>query len=406
MATAIRTGMVICMSMGMWWNNGTAAEGRGESNTPPAANGAASLDARFRALPWTRDEATRAARAEAFNTADALLGTMNDKQWKSYLKLSSGTDEEKAKAAQMEKDAPLARFASMRLSDAIARLQKRRVPNNRIGVSYLYNHGFVLEAGGKRLGIDIAGPGLEPLAESLDALLVSHWHEDHYNEALLAAMLAKGKEVFACGYDGSPTAARKTKGPGLRIPKEGEQISVGALRLTFHRGDHYPQSFVRFNPQIKVSEKNVLDTLIEIDLPDRPRPVLVFHDGDDFNKASKLSVVAERRVDLFLGHGVPSPTMWADPKSKTGQLWRDLNESIGDPFATALAIKPRFFVPGHMAERNHGDNIGGCTPFSVAGAFCDLLEKETGGATTPLMLMWGETIELEMTATGDVGVNH
>jgi hypothetical protein len=363
-----------------------------------------SLQRTFRENPWSESANVQGARKIAFVAADALIMDFPPAEWREYCSLRLEDDEEKARALKMEATSPLLSFIHHQLSGLAQRLKALPLKDNEFAVAYVYNHGFLVRSGDVLIGIDLAAPMIEEMADFLDVLVVSHWHHDHWNHALLTAMLRRGKTIYAPGYSGSPTEARnRSQGGRITIPEEGVSYQYGAIAIRFHRGDHYPQTYVDFNPKIKVSEKGVLDSIIEIAPPVGPSAVIL-HDADDFNKQSKLSATGGKSVDIFLGHGVPSPARWKSETGKEAQVWRDLNESIGDPFGTALEMRPRFFIAGHAAERGHENNVGGCTPFKDAVEFCELLSNETQGATRAATLMWGEMLVFSIQPNGEIAL--
>lgn len=337
-------------------------------------------------------------RRGAFRIADKLLFAMSHEQWWEYLKalMDSVLEPKQAAAKARDKVAEFERrglpyFIRKRLLSGIEQVARRNVPAGKVAVTYMYNHGFVVETKETAVGIDLAGPYTDRLAPVLDALVVSHWHPDHFNAALVIAMRKAGKPVFGPGHSGMPDQVRKGNYPGgFVFPKDGEQATVRSMKLLFPRGDHYPQSYAKYNAgRVAVSTSDMLDTLLFTDAR-AGKPSLTFlHDGDDFNRETKRAAARMAKVDVFLGHGVPSPKRWVGKTGNTAKQWWELNDSIGDPAGTVLEINPRLFIPGHHAERGHADGIGGCTPFKDAVEVAKLLPKNRG-----LVLMWGERILL------------
>jgi hypothetical protein len=329
----------------------------------------------------------REKRFERFCEVDQLMDQVPSKEWRRYLDLREGSEPQRTQALEIENRYGVIRFLNARLKQAFAHVRRRNVTESHVAVTYLYNMGFIVETPEVAIGIDLAGPFVEELADTLDALTISHPHPDHISAPLLRALHRRGKPVYAarCGWwDQTPYRDQIT---GLA---QGECVGVGPVKITAHIGDHYPASYTRFNAnRVAVSTGNMLDVLIETDPRAPEKSVLVYHVGDDFNKQSMLSGPGGRRVDVFLGRGCPAPDRWQSPQNRDAGRWRDLNESIGDPAGVVKALNPGLFLPGHMAEMNHEKNIGGCMPFRDAFGVASVLPPSQAE-----VLIWGERILL------------
>jgi hypothetical protein len=93
---------------------------------------------------------------------------------------------------------------------------------------------------------------------------------------------------------------------------------------------------------------------------------------------------------VFLGRGTPDPTCWKDRNAKGAKAAWELNDSIGDPTGQLVALKPRLFVPGHVAEMGHGLKMSGMMPFCDAFGVAALVP-----AANSAVLIWGERLVLD-----------
>lgn len=83
--------------------------------------------------------------------------------------------------------------------DALKWLARGRKSDN-LEICKTYNMGFFLRSSGQTVGIDLQWEGgedeMKKIAASIDALFVSHPHDDHYSIGLMKAVLAAGKPVI------------------------------------------------------------------------------------------------------------------------------------------------------------------------------------------------------------------
>lgn len=188
---------------------------------------------------------------------------------------------------------PILGYYDSALDRILASVPKTTPPANGVAVWHLYNMGYVIKTPGATIGIDIhhrRGHLLEPL---LDALLITHNHSDHYNKALIQAMLDKGKPVFS-NFVESPQYSTEPRG-----------FTVGDISVQTDITDHNPK-LVRFMTTYRIAcgdEK-------------KGAPVL-FHSGDSYNHRQ---LKPQMPIHVFMVHprvglSVPEAALVLNPQS-------------------------------------------------------------------------------------------
>ncbi len=140
---------------------------------------------------------------------------------------------------------PLWQLFEERLHAALGRLKDSRPAPDTLRVHQWYSSGIVLDTGTQVLGFDIVPMrrlyGWEDrfdqtgqLAEYLDALFVTHRHQDHYDIDLVRACLKAGTPVYM-----PERLARTWNGsPSLRSVVHNQQWEMGDLRVHARTGIH------------------------------------------------------------------------------------------------------------------------------------------------------------------------
>ena len=100
-------------------------------------------------------------------------------------------------AEMREKYDPMLAFYRLSLDHVINAIKTTTVENGTTCIWQLYNMGYIVKTPTTCFGIDINHRWAEKLEPYLDFLCVTHKHQDHYNTALINAMLNAGKPVYS-----------------------------------------------------------------------------------------------------------------------------------------------------------------------------------------------------------------
>jgi L-ascorbate metabolism protein UlaG (beta-lactamase superfamily) len=246
---------------------------------------------------------------------------------------------EEAAADQLEQTHPslsYLRKATVRAMDDVHRVRVKRG----LAVWYLYNMGYVFKTQASCFGIDIHNRGAELLADDLDFLLSSHEHRDHNTQALIKAMMARGKPVITRWFQGS------------KVVNSPAEYRFGDIRVKVDVGDHhYPAA-------------NQLDNMLmfQVDCGLSANGFVIYHAGDG-NNYKKMR--PDKPVDLFIVH-----------------------VQVGMPVKEAIAhLKPRLTFVSHVMELAHSPKPPKAWRWSYEYAFGVIKGLPENKAT---VLTWGE----------------
>jgi hypothetical protein len=210
-----------------------------------------------------------------------------------------------------------------------------------IVIWHLYNMGYVIKTPNSCFGVDIHCRDAEKLEKSLDFLLITHQHHDHYSEDLLDAMIKAGKPVITRGYKGST------------IIKKAQEFTFGSIRVKINIGDHH-----RHLPLL--STNNML--MFQIDCKDEDTCYTIYHSGDG-NKMKKMK--PDRKVDIYIVHvQLPMP------------LIRAVNH-----------INPGITLVSHVMELSHSDKFPVPMRWTYDFAYKEIKDIPEERA---IVLTWGE----------------
>lgn len=113
-------------------------------------------------------------------------------------------------AEMREKYDPMLAFYRLSLDHVINAIKTTTVENGTTCIWQLYNMGYIIKTPTTCFGIDINHRWAEKLEPYLDFLCVTHKHQDHYNTALINAMLNAGKPVYSNWIKGGYTSKVNT----------------------------------------------------------------------------------------------------------------------------------------------------------------------------------------------------
>ena len=269
---------------------------------------------------------------------------------------------------------PLWPFVHRRLECAMKEAAQANLAGNAVTAWQMYNSGVVVRTGEIILGLDVipmprffGWPEPEGLtrrtAELLDALLITHRHEDHYDQALVRACLDLGKPVLMPGS----LAADWGHDINLHGVEHGADIGLLDLHITCRQGFHVWRATMEELPLI----------YYEIVTPNGY--TFVFSGDLDYTKV--IEKTAGRNIDLLF---IP----WRNPHEKY-EAGRP--EQIGSTLdAVKIAIKtvqPRAILYEHYGELDHIYR-------GFAASYDMALDLKRALAVPSELMFWGEHISL------------
>ncbi len=140
---------------------------------------------------------------------------------------------------------PLWKLLKPRLQKAIREAVETDHARDDVTLWQLYNDGVLLRTGEVVIGLDVIPvtrtPGwedhadlVEELAATMDVLLITHPHADHYDKPLVRACLTMGKPVILP----EPMAGEWERDPNLHAAHHGWELDLCDLHLTARHGIH------------------------------------------------------------------------------------------------------------------------------------------------------------------------
>lgn len=252
----------------------------------------------------------------------------------------------------------IGQWYARRMERVLAEIESTRVTSG-LQVWKLYNHGWLLRTASVSWAYDIVpGPPaianmrMDPawiarLVQQADALFISHWHDDHANEAVAEAFLAAGKPVIApTGLWSEKPIARRLVYPERSA---GKTHTVGKLRYLAYPG--HQGKDVTNNNHLVIS----------------PEGFSALQTGDqslesDFAWLDRVG--AQQKVTVLL------PNCW------TPDLPR-----------MAKGVNPRWVLTGHENEMAH------TVPHRED--FTQTWQRLKGVSAPAPLLMWGEGINVK-----------
>jgi L-ascorbate metabolism protein UlaG (beta-lactamase superfamily) len=276
----------------------------------------------------------------------------------------------------------------IRLDTALAEIPKTVVPKGKVKIWYIYNMGIIAKSSDKTVAFDLAGnyvyPRLSDFTKYIDILVITHFHNDHFNPTVVKEALKNGVTVIVPG--------------DTMILKDNEFVrdpnGIPALDLVRRQYGISSDNLISLKPNEVTTVKGVEITAYPAnhigpgggDAGIAPYPsnwyyvnlsgVRILHAGDGISLEND-SALSGKAVDAFITHATT-----IDPRD---------NDSL-----TKLVPNPKIYLPLHVLELGHGSSI-------VTGSsgwimdYKNILDNYSngyykGGRLMPLI--WGESFEL------------
>jgi len=209
---------------------------------------------------------------------------------------------------------------------------------------HFYNMGYVIKTPHTTFGIDLHFHGAERLADSLDFLLVSHEHQDHWTSALLDRMADAKKPLITRFHNRGTRLSQPTN---LQFPHASVNITIG---------DHH------FGNNRAINDMLIFDLQFPIE---NHRSLRLIHCGDNSN-LDKLPLIGPTPVDAFIFH---------------------IKVGLSAP-AAFDRLQPRFLLPAHILELAHPID-------QYRWSFADALDvTQSIPQNRVRLLTWGERLDL------------
>ncbi len=269
---------------------------------------------------------------------------------------------------------PLWQVFEERLHDALTRARDMNLPPGACRMHQWYSSGVIFQTRDSVLGFDIVPmrrlygwedrfAQTEQLADWLDALFITHRHEDHHDPDLVRAMLKAGKPVHM------PEALAQTwkESPCLMPVRHDDQWDVAAVRVHARRGIHVWRDDDRELPLC----------VYEVVWPDQR--AIVYGGDVDYTK------VLERSDDLaidafFLPWRAPNASYEEGHEQQIGPLHEAVQQALDK-------LNPAMLFYEHCAELEHVYD-------GFAASFDMALDLKKRLPVRSELLFWGEHIDL------------
>ena len=135
-----------------------------------------------------------AERMEVLNEIQAIVNKLPNKDWGFFCQTNHPTP---ARANFYRK-----KYEAIRLLEEAFAQQKKNILNSKaisgeVLLFHIYNMGYVVKTPTATFGIDVRHPQARELADTLDFLLITHHHADHFDYPLIIEMQKRGKPVVS-----------------------------------------------------------------------------------------------------------------------------------------------------------------------------------------------------------------
>ena len=239
-----------------------------------------------------------------------------------------------------------------------------------------YNMGYVVKTPSATIGFDVVR-GLRSyhwvwdvpdwivprVADSLDALFVTHYHRDHCDQEIIERMLAAGKPVFV------PEGCRVRTRYRDRLTRARHHASfdIPAMHVTSYRGRHI----------YRESPFDLPLTAYEVITAEGKK---IFFTGD-LDYTSGETYPFKEDIDLLMLHCGGISPLYDD------QNPNDLGDDDDAFFIGLQKFKTKYVIAGHLAELGHPLGGGRERYMTAFDIFFQLVERRS---TLFLVMFWGE----------------
>jgi len=274
---------------------------------------------------------------------------------------------------------PVWQIIEARLAAAIDEIGTSELSDDEVVAWQMYNDGVIIKSGEVIIGLDVIPmprshawaepPGLtERIAGTLDLLLITHPHADHYDHPLARACLQMGKPVVM-----PEIVAREWEiDSNLHRAADGWSLDVDDLSIVAHQGFHVWRETMEELP------------LAYYEVTCQQGFSFVF--GGDVDCTKRVARTPGKRIDLLF---LP----WRNPNKAYEDNHPDQIGTTLDAVRIALSrIEPAALIFEHYAELDH---VSEGLPASYEIA----LDLKARLSLPSELMFWGEKIALRKAAT-------
>ena len=278
-------------------------------------------------------------------------------------------------------------LVKIRLDQALAEIPKTTVPAGKIKIWYIYDMGLIVKSDTATVAFDLSSTSvyrnMKDFAKYVDILIISHYHGDHFDLAVVREVLKNGGTII-----GSNDKVILTGGQFAKNPDGGE-----AIGLIKRRNNITSENFISLTPLTKTMVKGVEITAYPANHMYNPesdpdpnigntpanwyyvsiagKNLLFAGDSHSFDKNPDFF---SRKVDVFIEH-------YVDPKTTDDFL--KLVPNVG------------LILPLHVYELLHGSGITEYMSYkNMLEEFSNGYLKQDGVNIRFMPLIWGESFEL------------
>lgn len=160
---------------------------------------------------------------------DEAAGDLAASVWNAY-KATWGVDE--TAKQNYENNNPILHYFRRVELDTLEEIQNTNVTEG-VVVWNMYNLGVIVKTPTKTFGIDVNQSDAQAFADVLDFLIVSHYHDDHFNYNVAQAVKMAGKTV----YGPPPVGVATVKVPWGNFDETGENGWKWGDAVEYNEGD-------------------------------------------------------------------------------------------------------------------------------------------------------------------------
>ncbi|MDP2873935.1 MAG: MBL fold metallo-hydrolase [bacterium] len=278
----------------------------------------------------------------------------------------------------------------VRLDQALREIPQTPVPKGKVRIWYIYNMGVIAKSEDKTIAFDLDGThvysAMADFAKYIDVLVITHFHNDHFDLPVVKEALKNGATVII------PGDKTVFKGNDLVRDAKGED----AVSLLKRRSAIDSDNFISLQPQEKTiitgveitaypakhihnpdEEDSFMDTPLNWYLVNLAGlQILHMGDGTSFDYQPDFT---NKNIDVFITHSTA-----LDPRTKEDLI--------------KLVPNTKTILPLHVLELGHGANIVNekhdwyMNYQSILDNYLNGYHKALQGKTRFIPLIWGESL--------------